>query len=144
MMAIHLDIKLFSDILEEIGRPYKMTIMLLDTMFRECREMRGAEPGCEPQHGAGHRGHRGWEGEAEARPQQELPDNQCGHADTQGEERWSWSIWITIGFDQIDNWSIGDSSDMGGKQNGEDEEKDEALEQHLLEMEMDERENDSD
>ena len=46
---------------------------------------------------------------------------------------------------QIDNWSIGDSSDLNEKQNNEkDEEKDEALEQHLLEMEMDERENDSD
>ena len=49
-----------------------------------------------------------------------------------------------MGCGQIDNWSIGDSSDMNDKQNGEDEEKDEALEQHLLEMEMDERENDSD
>ena len=49
-----------------------------------------------------------------------------------------------MGFGQIDNWSIGDSSDLGDKKNDEDEEKDEALEQHLLEMEMDERENDSD
>ena len=33
---------------------------------------------------------------------------------------------------------------MGDKQNDEGAEKDEALEQHLLEMEMDDRENDSD
>ena len=44
--------------------------------------------------------------------------------------------------DQIDSWSIGDSS--YDKQNDDDEDKDEALEQHLLEMEMDERDNDSD
>ena len=76
MMAIHLDIKLFSDILEEIGDPdNKMTMMLHDSVFRECRKMRGAEPGRESQHGAGHRDHWGWEGEAEARPQQELSDN---------------------------------------------------------------------
>ena len=85
MMAIHLDIKLFSDILEEIGDmtlPTKYPIMIPNSMSRECREMRGAEPGREPQHGARHRHHRGWKGQAEARPQQKLPDNQCGHADS--------------------------------------------------------------
>lgn len=76
MMAIHLDIKLFSEILEEIGNWGRGFVFFYDpSLFRVCGEIRGTKPRGESQHGGGHRRDRGdgEEGQVKAIAQQGLP-----------------------------------------------------------------------
>ena len=56
MMAIHLDIKLFSDILEEIGDDKKSCYKILIVLTRMSGIIRGpgAESECEHEHGGEH------------------------------------------------------------------------------------------